>query len=251
MTVFKIISLLAVLILSFIELRRENARIKWIGMALCISIFAIGVTDLLVSEKQRENFENTVKRDATRINWEKTKATLHIMNEVQQVSEGAQQVVVKVVPADLSAVGRIQLSDVLGRAVSYGYPRKYISESDAKSLWNALAKDEAKFGIEHIYFHEERLEKDPFQGTRSTMSVSYEPRVDSVYGSLHDLNNTILLARFVAGVSGPALLDRVTLDLRTRAGLSTVTFPAKQLKNDSLVTDSVRYVGVVLETNEF
>ena len=259
MTVLKIISLLAVLSLGFIEFRRESAKIKWAGVTLCISIFAVGVADLLVSDREKKEFEHSVKRDATRIDWGKSKATLRIMNEIDEVLPRSQQVVIKIMPADLTMIGGVALKNILNRTVSYDHTQNYLSESDANSLWNALAEEdgsirfseEAKFGVEHITFYEEHLEKAPFQGTISSMRVSYEPRAGSIYGSLHDLNNTILIARFVAGVSGPAILDRVTLDLRTRAGLSTLTFPAKQLKNDSLVTNSVRYVGMVLGKDEF
>ncbi|OMH33544.1 hypothetical protein [Motiliproteus sp. MSK22-1] len=259
MIFWKIVALLAVLALSYISLRQEHRRIKWIGMSLCSLIFIVGAIDVLISSKEQDRFHKEVLRDSTRILWQESEAYFRITNDIDDVSHGKQQVVFKIIPKKLDKVGNILIDEVLTRASNHGYPFTFLEEEDASKLWFALAEPdgsivvakESELGIEHVNFYEYELKKDSFMGTGSFQKVAFEPRIGAQYSSLHDLNNTIIIARFVAGIEGNAYLDRVDLNLRTNAGLATLSFPSKQIKNNKTAVSPVRYVGLVLGENEF
>lgn len=253
MAFLKIVALFAVMLLGFLQVRQEKRVVKWLSLGLCALVFIIGTVDVIVSTKAQDQFEAEAYRDATRIAWKDTQADIHIINDFESVSKGAQQVVFKIIPLNLNKVGNIQINSILKKSS----PDNYLDEADAKNLWLALAEPdggievskENALGIEHISFYENELKKT-WNGADSVQKVEYEPRVGSRYTSLYDLNNTILLARFCAGINGPAFLDRVDLHLRSKAGLSTFSFMSKQVKDNAVVTSPVRYVGIVMHDHD-
>ena len=259
MLTWKIISILCVFILSYIGINQKKRSIKWTSIVLCAIVSLIGLVDLVISESDKKEFQREILRSNTRIEWDKSEAILNIGGNIEDFVKGRQQVVFKVFPANLEELAAINVADIVSRASDYGYRRKYLNEADAKQLWHVFTKengvtfvsDESERGIEHINFYEESLKKGHFSGVNSIQKVAFEPRSVARYNSLQDLNNTIIIARYVTHTEKNVTLKKVDLNLRTKAGPETLSFPAKAMINGKVVYDQVRYVGIIVGKNEF
>jgi hypothetical protein len=258
---WKILSLFCVLALSFIEFKQKSRNIKWTGLTLCFLIFLIGTVDLLISDINQKASQEENLRSNSRIEWDKSEAILNIMGNASVddfISEG-QQVIIKIYRADAVDVNGINLAKILFDIPNHGEGRKYLNEITAKKLWYAFAREdksnatsnERENMIEHISFYEKSLKEDHFSGINSIQKVTYEPRSTARYNSLQDLNNTVIIARFVTHTKKDVILNSVNVNLRTKAGPETLSFRAKHMKDNKRILDQVRYVGIVIGKNEF
>lgn len=254
MAIWKTLSLLAIFVLSVLQLRQEKPIIKWIAVGLCALVFIQGVYEFVYSEQAQEAFEAEVLRDATRIDWKKTEVVFKLINDIEEVPKGSQQVILKIFPMNVNSIGGVSMSEVLKRTSRRGGKTEYVDENDASRLWYSMAEQDGMIyvqkeldkGVEHINFYEHSLERDNFMGTDSFQNMAHVPRVGSKYSSLHDLKNTIIVARMSTGIQGGAYISGAYVNFSTRAGIASYAFQANQIKNNAAAVAPVRYVGIVI-----
>lgn len=255
MLLLKIISLIFVFLLSLLQFRQEKTIIKRGGITLCAIVMVIGIADIIISDKEQDVLKSQILKDSTRITWSDTTFEILLMNEKDEVIDYAQQVLLKIIPADKGKIGKVNVEDILKTVERSDYGYKFISEESAEKLFYALAEDDGSIllkkeeenGIETIYFQKKKIKKDPFQGTIVSFELSYEPSVKSIYTSLYSLKDKILIARIVAKTKQNSFVGWAQLNMRTKAGPLILHFPPKQIVEGKVKTSPVRYVGLYLK----
>jgi hypothetical protein len=215
----------------------------------------IGIADIIISDKEQDELKSQILKDSTRITWSDTTFEILLMNEKDEVIEDAQQVLLKIIPADKGRIGNVNIKDILKTVERSNYGYTFISEESAEKLFYALVEDDGSIllkkeeenGIEIIYFQKKEIKKDPFHGTRVFFELSYEPSVKSRYTSLYSLKDKILIARIVAKTKQNSFIGLAQLNIRTKAGPLILHFPPKQIVEEKLKTSPVRYVGLYLK----
>lgn len=253
MLFLKIVSLLFVFILSLLQFRQEKTFIKWGGISLCAAILIIGIADLITSQKDQEYLSSQIFKDSSRISWAESTAQMLLMNDMQNIENGSQQIVFKVIPSDFK-FGDIDAKEIIKNVEQSTYGYEYLSEDMAEKLWNAMAekdgsiivKKEMEKGIESLYFNESKIRKDLFQGTDVELKIQRVPAANSKYTSLYDLKDKIIVARIVVKTKGSPYIGWVNLNLRSNAGPLVLHFPPKQIVDGKLILSQVRYVGIFL-----
>lgn len=255
--------IILVTILTVLQFFTEKQFVKSSAIVLGVTVVILGILD--VNNKQNEYIETicTLSRIGTIIDWENSPFQIHLVNDFSKVDSNNAQVVLKIFSLNkttLPPTSNLSFEKITAELEDDSGPGYlHLPEDVSRKLFHVYAeadgtipyKNEIENHVDHINFSIKNIVKDHFRGTNINMSPDHLPNSKSPYLSLSDFNNTIVIARIVANAEGGTFLGWLNATLKTNIGPMPLYFKVKQISDEKLNTDSLRYVGIYIPENYF